>query len=199
MYYVYVDWTTEEFPRPFYVGKGNFNRTRRLCRNQFHGRIAKKYGLKREIIFESEDENLCLFKEIEAISSLKTFVNDENYNSIGCNFTIGGEGTSGHKYSEESRKILSESRKGIKFSQDHVEKIRIALKGRKIPDEVKEKMSRSHKGKKPAACDLNIGKKRTEESKAKLSQKAKEREAKKRLERQQRLHTQDAQVTQPSL
>jgi len=28
MYYVYVDWTTEEFPRPFYVGKGNFNRTK---------------------------------------------------------------------------------------------------------------------------------------------------------------------------
>lgn len=199
MYYVYVDWTTEEFPRPFYVGKGNFNRTRRQHRNQFHSRIAKKHGFKRKIIFESEDENLCLIKEIETISSLKTFVNDENYNGIGCNFTIGGEGTSGHKYSEESRKILSESRKGIQFSQDHVEKIRIALNGRKIPDEVKEKMSRSHKGKKPAACDLNIGKKRTEESKAKLSQKAKEREAKKRLERQQRLQPQEAQVTQPSL
>ena len=199
MYYVYVDWTTEEFPRPFYVGKGNFNRTRRLNRNILHGRIAKKYGLKREVIFESEDEKLCLSKEIETISSLKTFVNDKEYNGIGCNFTIGGEGTSGHKYTEESRRLLSESKRGFQFSEEHIEKIRNALKGRRLPDDVREKMSRSHEGKRPAACDLNIGKKRTEESKAKLSQKAKEREAKKRLERQQRLQPQDAQVTQPSL
>jgi hypothetical protein len=199
MFYVYVDWTTEDSPRPFYVGKGNISRTRKLKRNDLHERIAKKYGIKREIIFESDEEELCLFKEIETISLLKTFVNDENYNQIGCNFTIGGEGTTGCKYSEESKRVLSESRKGIQFTQEHIERIRNSLKGRKLPEDVKEKMSRSRKGKRPAACDLNVGKKRTDESKAKLSEKAKEREAKKRMERQQRLHPHEEQVTQPSL
>jgi hypothetical protein len=63
----------------------------------------------------------------------------------------------------------------------------------------KGNISRTRKGKRPAACDLNVGKKRTDESKAKLSEKAKEREAKKRMERQQRLHPHEEQVTQPSL
>ena len=199
MFYVYIDWTIENPPRPFYVGKGNINRTRRLKRNVLHERISKKYGIKREIIFESDKEELCLLKEIETISLLKTFVNDENYNQIGCNFTVGGEGTTGHKYSEESKKVLSESRKGIQFSQDHIENLRNSLKGRKLPKDVKEKMSKSHKGKRPAACDLNLGKKRSNECRSKLSEKAKEREAKKRIERQQRLQPQEEQVTHPSL
>ena len=41
--YVYEDWTCEEAPRCFYVGKGMLNRVKRNTRNQLHTNIVNKY------------------------------------------------------------------------------------------------------------------------------------------------------------
>ena len=45
---VYVDYTTEELPRPFYVGKGNSSRILNLKRNRLHDSIAKKLSESRK-------------------------------------------------------------------------------------------------------------------------------------------------------
>lgn len=79
------------------------------------------------------------------------------YKAIGWslkNLTDGGEGTSGKKFSEESKRKMSESAKGRKLSEETRGKISEANKG-KIPwnkgktlsEETRRKMSESQKGK----------------------------------------------------
>ena len=91
-YYVYVD-RTEDTGAPFYVGYGNRYRVRCLLkRNRWHTHIAKKHGIVRKTIHAvcSEDEAKAL--EVKAIAELHTFVDDPEYNGVGCNLTPGGEG-----------------------------------------------------------------------------------------------------------
>lgn len=50
MFFVYVDWTKELTPRPFYVGKGNENRIKDFKRNRKHTAIKNKISFKQKII-----------------------------------------------------------------------------------------------------------------------------------------------------
>ncbi len=109
----YVDYTLEEFPRPFYVGKGIASRVMTFKRNKLHKSIANKYGISRQIVFETNDEKEALAKEIELISLYKTHVNGET-GRWGANFTKGGEGVSGYVYSDEQKRLMSEMRQGEK-------------------------------------------------------------------------------------
>lgn len=91
----------------------------------------------------------------------------------------------GKKHSDESRKRMSESHKGVKLSEEHKRKIsenssRHNL-GKHLSDETKKKLSKSHKGKK---LSQNVkdkisksltGKKHSEESKNKMSKSQKGR------------------------
>ena len=54
-FYVYVDWTNEFEPRPFYVGLGSLDRTRNFRRNWSHTTIRKKFGMTRVVVFETDD------------------------------------------------------------------------------------------------------------------------------------------------
>lgn len=96
MFYVYVDWTTESVPRPYYVGQGKKRRLKNLYRNLLHRRIMAKYGHERRVEFETPHREEALAKEIELISHYKTFFHEKG--SWGANFTRGGDGTIGHKY-----------------------------------------------------------------------------------------------------
>ena len=165
MFYVYVDWTIEEVPRPFYVGKGNKNRIKQIIRNRYHTNISNKHGMKREIVLSTLDESSALELEKRLIKDYHTFINDES--GWGANLTLGGEGTSGYKHneqfrtmmsnrwrgkkkSEESRRKNSESHKGKTFSKrGKVPAISAALKGRKFSDEHRKNLSLTHKGKPP--------------------------------------------------
>lgn len=111
MFFVYIDWTTEDVPRPFYVGKGNLSRVIGTVRNKHHAGVARKYGLHRQIVIETTDERLAFDLETRYVAQHHTFVGDPNYNGVGTNHTMGGEGSSGLKFSDESRKLLSESRR----------------------------------------------------------------------------------------
>lgn len=91
-WYVYVDWTLENVPRPFYVGKGNFNRVANLRRSQHHTNISNKYGIKRTIAAITSNEDEAFLLEGELIKRYGTYVDDIHYNGIGCNKTLGGEG-----------------------------------------------------------------------------------------------------------
>lgn len=91
MYYTYIDFTTEDIPRPFYIGKGNKRRIGKLTRNDLHKNISTQFGCKRIIVFESEIEKEAHNKEIELIALYKT--NIKKYkDSFGANKSDGGEG-----------------------------------------------------------------------------------------------------------
>lgn len=108
MYHTYVDWTTDG--RPFYVGMGTDNRlSRRFGRNKHHTHVAKKHGLNRKIVATFPDRTGAVDLEVKLIADHHTFVDDPNYNGIGCNYTTGGEGC---PCSEETRRKISASKVG---------------------------------------------------------------------------------------
>jgi hypothetical protein len=95
IFFVYVDWTLENVPRTFYVGKGNKDRIQKRERNAYWKSIAAKYGWRRDVILATKDEQFALEQEIVTIREFKTYHYDRN-DGWGCNFTRDGEGTSGH-------------------------------------------------------------------------------------------------------
>lgn len=112
MFHTYIDWTAENAPRPFYIGKGNEGRTRRPERNQKHKHVRNAFGYRREIVFSSHDERECLDHEVQLIQEHHTFYLDEFADKeIACNFTKGGDGTTGWVPTDEQKKNISD---GIK-------------------------------------------------------------------------------------
>jgi len=109
-YHVYVDRTSEGVP--FYVGKGSTRRVLTLRRNGKHKHVAITHGINRIIEFETSDENQAFEQERRLIVNYHTFVNDDLAGPFACNFTIGGDGTSGFKWSDEAITRVSHQRKG---------------------------------------------------------------------------------------
>lgn len=127
IYYVYR-WIRLDTNTPFYVGKGKgkrFEQTKNQ-RNQYFKNILKSTECEAEIVIDNLTEDQAFQKEIEFIKLYK----DLGY--CEANFTIGGDGCSGAKQSDETK---------LKKS--------IALKGRIFSKETRKKMSVSQKGKTP--------------------------------------------------
>lgn len=123
----------------------------------FH-RALSKYGesnFKWSIIDTAENEKELNEKEIFWISEYK-----KTYNLY--NMTNGGEGVSGYKHTDESKKKLSEKLKGKPAPNKGLPAYN---KGIPMSEEQKKKMSEERKGKPSGAK----GKKRSEESKLKQS------------------------------
>lgn len=140
-FYGYKHWTTEEIPRCFNVGKGVKARAmQKRSRNHKWHAIVKRYGLRVEICTDSmTNEQACAW-EVETIVKMGTFTTEHSHDStdIGCNFTHGGEGSSGCTPTDETRAKMSASHLGktnggINLgkpkSDEHKEKIRKALIG----------------------------------------------------------------------
>ena len=72
---IYVDFTGEDSPRPFYVGKGTEWRVNdRRSRNAIYRSIREKYGgMQRTIVFETDDETIAYDKEVEFIALYRTY------------------------------------------------------------------------------------------------------------------------------
>ena len=95
------------------------------------------------------------------------------------NFTKGGDGTSGFKHSEETKKKLSNINKGKKHSKETKKKLSNINKGKKHSEETKKKISKANKGKKRSKefrkrisknnARYWLGKKHSEETKKKIS------------------------------
>ena len=93
-------------------------------------------------VFEVDSAEEMYRKEVELISFYHS--NDPNF---GYNHSIGGEhGSLGCRCSEETRKKISETKKGKVLSEEHREKISETLKKRCSDPEVRKKMSESLKG-----------------------------------------------------
>jgi hypothetical protein len=106
-FYVYVDYRKDD-GKPFYVGKGITRRIKNLKRNPLHTNIKNKHGIIREIVFESHDEQEVFNKEIQLIQELQTHIDHGNG---GANLTLGGDGPSGYKFTEEQREKTSKMNK----------------------------------------------------------------------------------------
>lgn len=138
-FFTYIDWTLESTPRPFYVGKGTSHRVQLIQRNRKHTNVAAKYGHRREVVLMTSVEQIAIEHEVSLICELKTY---HELCDIGCNFTLGGEGISGYKHSDDAKRRMSRL-------------------GSKHTPETREKMSQVKRGKKPtAACEANTGRRR---------------------------------------
>ena len=215
-FYVYVDYTKEEIPRIFYVGKGKLSRVqdhKESRRNRVHNRISKKYGLERKIIFETLDEQEALKVEIEKIEEYRTFIYSEGY-SWGANLTPGGDGVTGCRHSEESKIKISEGLKGRKawnegmkncFSEEAKKKISEKNKNKKRSEETKQKIRDFHLGKKMSdeskkkMRDAKIGTKLSDDHKKKIGQAGKGKKRSEETKRKMSLAAHSKPVEQLSL
>lgn len=156
----------------FYVGKGSGARVRcKQGRNPFWVRVAEKHGYETRVVVTTDDEELAFLAEMELI---------DKHRRMGIrltNMTDGGEGISGHKFSEESiaaraasqrgqkRPGVSEKLRGRTKSEAHRKKLSESKKGVPASLEAREAMSKARKGR-PSSM---LGKKHTDEAKAKIS------------------------------
>lgn len=154
MFYVYLH-KRESDKSVFYVGKGTGSRAWRLSgRSEYWNRVKKKHGLIVEIYRDSLSEKEA--HELEMI-----LIKEIGRHRL-CNHTNGGEGMYGWKMSEETRrkvsqqrkgrthtdeakKKMSERRKGVPKSPNHVENVSKSLKGRKFSNEHRENLSKALK------------------------------------------------------
>lgn len=89
---------------PFYVGKGRPPRAQNLHRNVHHDRIVAKHG-KANIRVTLWGCGLTNAEAMEREVELIAFLKEENVQLT--NMTVGGEGTTGCKFSEETKRKMS--------------------------------------------------------------------------------------------
>lgn len=138
-FYTYEDWTQEATPRCFYVGKGDADRVAKPQRNHQHASVIVELGFDRRIVLTTEIETQALDLERRLIAERHTHPKDPEYNGIGCNRTLGGQGNSGRIVSEETCRKISASKKGKRPNKAWTQAERDALSAR---------MSVLHRGKK---------------------------------------------------
>ena len=185
-FYVYLHIRLDNMT-PFYVGKGKKDRAYDLDRSDFHNSVRDEYDCKVVIIKDKLTESQAFRLEKRMIEyyvhtlgygiPIKGYDNYDHDLPYLTNFTWGGEGISGRHHSEEEKKKMSESHKGIRLSEKTKQKISEKVSGEKNGmfgknayankteeemEEIRRKKSNSMKGK-------NKGKK-SEDHKKKLSE-----------------------------
>jgi group I intron endonuclease len=152
----------------------HLNNVKRGCKKskKFYNSI-KKYKIENFIIGVIEECDSSLLFERE-----KYYIKEYNTYHDGLNSTLGGEGVSGWKHTEEAKIKIKEKRKNQIITEEHKENLRKhkhteewkinhikRMTGRVVSDETRKKLSESQKGR--------IGKPITEETKRKISDKLK--------------------------
>jgi hypothetical protein len=120
-YAVYVDWTLETSPRRFYVGKGiesRVNGSQKQLRNQLHANISNCHGIKREIVFETNNEIEAFAKEHELVLEFKTYAFGGD-GWWGANFDLGGQGGMSTPKRPEHRAKIGLAHRGVPKSPAH--------------------------------------------------------------------------------
>lgn len=140
-FFVYVDYTTDDNPRPYYVGKGVAARLRNWRpRNKLHAHVQEKHGLERRCVLGPVVERLALDEEVRLIAELKTYF----YGGLdhwGCNFTHGGDGSAGHhqpSITEEHREIMRKVNSHPKSDETRARMSEAAKKRAQDPEWIKK-------------------------------------------------------------
>lgn len=151
--YVYVDRTIDS-DHVFYVGKGTRHRVElKRARNKKHGRVALKHGIIRSVVncISAKDELLALERERSLIVEHNTYMTEH-----GCNFTRGGDGVSGYRFSDDARAKMSEMRRGRKLADDVKKRISDAHKGKTLSAEHRQNLSESRRTKATSEKQLQV-------------------------------------------
>jgi hypothetical protein len=129
LYYVYEHWRLDR-DECFYVGKGHGSRAYSLKnRNKHHQAIIAKLNrigsaFEIRIVASGLSEGDAFYLEMQRIK----FWQESGIDL--ANLTKGGEGPSGFKHSDETKKLWSSQRKGRPVSEEGKIKRSLALKGR---------------------------------------------------------------------
>ena len=152
--YAYID---PQDGTPFYIGKGQGKRAYRHLqpgiiqigsdRGWFFYRKLRKLlarGIQPDVQFihKTLTESQAFFWETFFIKALGR--RDLNTGCL-CNLTSGGEGTSGHQHSEETKKRMAISSRGQKHSEEAKQKVGNAHRGRKHTDKSRLQMSKGQR------------------------------------------------------
>ena len=164
----------------FYVGKGKGERAYDLERNDHHDRISNRHGHAVVIIKDKLTEKQAFRLERDTIEdyifNLGYGIDIDGYrdysnNKYLTNMTFGGEGPSGRKFSDKTKRKMSKAKKGRKRSEEEKRKISETCKGKnkgkKLSEETKLKLSEACKGRKFS----DETKRKMSEAKIKLSKK----------------------------
>ncbi len=131
----------------FYVGKGCGRRATSKQRNGYWKVLAKKHGHCVQIVASGLTESQALWHERVLILMYRSI------NVPLANLTDGGEGSSGHVDSEETRRRKSESAKGRRMSAEAIAKSAAFHRGRKRSPETLARISAALKGMKQPPRD----------------------------------------------
>lgn len=140
---------------PFYVGKGKGKRMYyHSVKNKESSKNNIKFGILKKINESSrkpiylkikenlyEDESFELEKKLIDLIGLRI----DNKGPL-SNMTYGGEGVSGYKHNDKTKKLLSEKAKGRIISEAQRKAISNANKGRIFSKESRKKISKANKG-----------------------------------------------------
>jgi hypothetical protein len=143
--YIHARPTTVDANGVFYIGKGKGDRYKDFSHRTFyHKNIVNKYGKENLLIGKIYCSSEQIAKDLE-IGLIKCF---KRMQVKLANFTDGGEGLSGYKHREETKRKQSISRLGRKISLETKEKLRLAnlgkpgtFLGKKHSEETKRKIS----------------------------------------------------------
>ena len=182
IFYVYVH-RRNDTGSVFYVGKGSRNRAFwKNNRNKHWHFIVDKHGYKVEIVINNLTEQYAFDLEKELIA----FYGRSNL----CNYSDGGDGSSGAIRTEEMKNHMREKMLGRKFSDATIKKMKIAannrsketrekqasaIRGRKLTEEHKLKISISGIGRitseesRKKISDFHKGKKKNPDAVAKMA------------------------------
>lgn len=124
-FYVYIHRRASD-NKIYYVGKGSGSRAWNFHkRNKFWHNVHNKHGTIVEIVFDNLMEDESLQVEIDTILEFTYF----GYNLV--NQSSGGESP---VVTEQTRKRMSDSRKGKPLSDAHKQSLRLAFLGKPRPD-----------------------------------------------------------------
>lgn len=168
-YYVY-EWIRLDTNEPFYVGKGKSNRWKKLNReyNPHFTRIINKCPIAVNILHDNLDEQMAFDLEVWYIWQYRDVIGYDL-----CNINDGGEGQSlcgelnpmyGKPCSDERKKNISESRKGMFIGEDN------PFYGKHHTNEARDKISKANKGKLSGKNNPNYGKQFSKETRKKMSE-----------------------------
>jgi hypothetical protein len=128
MFYTYIHRTADN-GRLFYIGKGKGSRS--TCRhkrsNHWNSVVNKHGGFQAEIVGLFETEQEAFAHERFLIASFRTF------GARLANKTDGGDGLSGYKHSQEMRLRLSAMHKGKVMSEESRRRMSESRKGKPVP------------------------------------------------------------------
>lgn len=141
----------------FYIGIGtqdNYIRASRSHnRTNYWNNVVKRCGWKVDILYDNLSWEDACKKEKELIAFYGRI--DLGTGTL-VNLTDGGEGTLGHKHTEETKEKMSKTRKGRKYSEEHKLKTKNSMIGKNCKKIINTQTGKIYNSIEEAAKDIGI-------------------------------------------